>query len=112
MATQEELVMKSVNHRISAFFLKKQHNLCGDEHKNHVHHTHDKHNTFETDEMIKRRRNLLQLKQKERKTILFRKQSYKLTRREVIHKVSVILHMLIEQFMTKVTDKSAPGKTV
>lgn len=86
--------MKSINHRISGFFLEKSKLCKGDEHKNHVHHTHVEHNTFE--EMLKTRRNLLQLKQKERKTILFKKSGYKLTRREVIHKVSTIIHMLIE----------------
>lgn len=109
--------METMNQQISSFFLMKTESCKqedelhehGEAHKHHVHHTHHQHTDFELEEIQKRRKNLLLLKQKERQEVIFNNKVYKLTRREIIFKCSVILHMMIQQFMKKVTDFEDDG---
>jgi len=63
--------------------------------------------------MLRIRREQLKIKQKERVEKLFRNSDYNLTRKEMICKVGVILHLLINSFMNNVlktgNDKSTPS---
>ena len=69
----EEPILE-INKQISSFFLKKTESCKhedekheqGEDHKHHVHHTDHQHTTFEIEEIQKRRKNLVELKQKER----------------------------------------------
>jgi hypothetical protein len=61
----EEVLMTAVNRQISSFFLSRRGKKC-EPSASHVHHTHNEHDTFEAEEIGKRRKNILQIKQRER----------------------------------------------